>query len=626
MQPSTPTPQKDEGLDGLGILNFGDPEYFKKLVNELKSAIGSLSQGATQINATFGQTRERIVEIQTAIADATPGITRLGGDVNQTIGTIDKAAIAARRNVLITTEQTEKLFAASQILQTTTDGLVDAFMDVGVGIQSIPKQLESSLEYIRSIGGNSRQIFSAVKDNMEQLNRYQFEGGVQGLTKMAAQATMLRFDMSNTFRLAEKVLSPEGAIETAAAFQRLGVAAGNLVDPFQLMNQSINDPSGLQDSLANVSKQFTYFDDKTKTFKINPQGVMILREMEQAGNLAQGSLSKMGLAAAEADQRISAIKSIGLNLTEEDNQLLANISRMGDGGEFEVKVKNAEGKEYYEKISKISQEQLEATLKDQKEGPKTLEDLQRAQLTTTDIIKADLNAIKDKVVYGVVSPQTLLEGLEGGRRVVSTATGEFSKSFKTEDVRGLTENMFKSFGDLLKDFQSGKGTGESFANFLDKFQGMMDKTENNVLSGLKQTGVNISDKLTDKTAGESFIKKLISDYSNQQGSMDLNSKTDKSKALEIQSMLTGKEGVQKQLDAAGVKGDMKMSWNGPNPKMEINITNSNPNGTPFTPQQMEELTKVLTKTFNGVDFDLKLASANKGTDPTKAPVNTRYGK
>jgi hypothetical protein len=32
----------------------------------------------------------------------------------------------------------------------------------------------------------------------------------------------------------------------------LGVAAGNLVDPFALMNASINDPGALQDSLAEV--------------------------------------------------------------------------------------------------------------------------------------------------------------------------------------------------------------------------------------------------------------------------------------------------------------------------------------------------------------------------------------
>ena len=215
------------------------------------------------------------------------------------------------------------------MIEGSAQELTNAFLDVGVGIEQVGKQLEGSINYIQSIGGNTKTVMADVTKNMDQMNRYQFAGGVQGLTKMAAQASMLRFDMSNTFALAEKVLDPEGAIETAAAFQRLGVSAGNLADPFQLMNMSINDPSGLQNSLADVAKQFTYFDEETKSFKINPQGVLTLREMEKGANLAQGSLSKMGLAAAELDVRLSEINKAGITIaSEEDKQYLANIAKM----------------------------------------------------------------------------------------------------------------------------------------------------------------------------------------------------------------------------------------------------------------------------------------------------------
>jgi hypothetical protein len=185
-----------------------------------------------------------------------------------------------------------------------------------------------------------------VTGSMGQMNRFQFEGGVKGLAKMAAQASMLRFDMQQTFNLAERVLDPEGAIDVAAAFQRLGVSAGNLADPFALMNQSINDPSGLQNSLADVAKQFTYFDEKTKTFKINPQGVLTLKEMEQQTGVSAREMSKMGLAAAELDQRLSSINAAGLKIgSEEDKQYLANIAKMGEGGQYEVKLTDEDGKE-----------------------------------------------------------------------------------------------------------------------------------------------------------------------------------------------------------------------------------------------------------------------------------------
>ena len=615
------TPPKDEGLDGLGFLNFKDPDYFKKFVNEFKSAIGNLSAGATEINATFGQTRQRIVEIQTAISDAVPGITRLGGSVNDTINTIKESAEASRRNVVITTEQTEKLYAASKLTGQSVKGLVDGFADVGIGVQALPKQLEKSFDYIRSIGGNSQQIFTSVNSNMEQLNRYQFQGGVEGLTKMAAQASMLRFDMNETFRLADRVLDPEGAIEVASAFQRLGVSAGNLVDPFQLMNQSINDPSGLQNSLTDVAKQFTYFDEQTKTFKINPQGVLTLREMEKQTGVSAKEMSKLGLAAAEADQRISAIKGVGLNLSEEDNQLLSNISRMGDGGEYEVKVKDESGKEYYDKISNISQQQLEATLKEQKDGPKTLEDLQRAQLTTTDLIYADINAIKQKVVFGVVSSQPLLEGVEGARRVTTTATGEFSKSFKTEDVRNISESVFKSVGELFKDVSSGKKDKKSAAaDFLDKMQTLQDKTGANVIDGLKKTGIDIGEKLTDKTTGESSLKKIFTDYFEKIGQFDTAKSTDKVKNEQINSLMYGKDGAGKQLATASAKGEATTMTTKSTVDVggKIIVEFNTPNGTELTKKMLDDWA-------NSPQTKQYFANLNSQQNPTKAPINTTYG-
>ena len=275
--------------------------------SNLKQAQDALQTFSTDILKTFTQGRERIFELQRSLVDALPNIRRLGGGLDDVSKIISGVAEASRRNVVATTEQIEKLYAAEKVIGKTGGELAESFLNVGIGIESIPNALEESIQYVQSIGGNAKTVMKDVSDNMGQMNRYQFEGGVQGLTKMAAQASMLRFDMKETFTLAEKVLDPDGAIEVAGAFQRLGVAAGTLVDPFALMNASINDPSGLQDSLIEVSKQFTYFDDETKSFKINPQGVLTLREMEKASGLALGSLSKMGLAASELDERLSQI-------------------------------------------------------------------------------------------------------------------------------------------------------------------------------------------------------------------------------------------------------------------------------------------------------------------------------
>jgi hypothetical protein len=201
--------------------------------------------------------------------------------------------------------------------------------------------------------------------------------------------------MSTTLGFAEELYKPEKAIEVASAFQRLGVAAGNLVDPFALMNASINDPSGLQNSLADVAKQFTYFDEKTKTFKINPQGVLTLKEMGQQAGVNSGELMKMGLAAAELDKRMGDINKAGIKFgSEEDKQYLANIAKMDKGGEYVVKLRDDAGIEQTKKLSEVTQDEFDKLIDEQKNGPKTLEDLARSQMTISDKVTLQQSEIK----------------------------------------------------------------------------------------------------------------------------------------------------------------------------------------------------------------------------------------
>ena len=167
---------------------------------EFADAFERVSSVAREVNNLFGQSRERIVELKTEIVNSLPGIARLGGDVGAVGETIQSMATAARRNVVENAADVEKLYAASKVLGATVGEISEGFLNVGVGFEQMGKQLEDSVNYVRSIGGNTKQVMDSVRANMDQMNRYQFEGGVQGLTKMAAQASMLRFDMGETFR------------------------------------------------------------------------------------------------------------------------------------------------------------------------------------------------------------------------------------------------------------------------------------------------------------------------------------------------------------------------------------------------------------------------------------------
>jgi hypothetical protein len=448
----------------------------------------ALSQYSNDINKLFTQGRQRMLELQTALADTTPSIARMGGSIGDVANIIGKVATESRRNVVASTEEVEKLFAAQKVLGLGADTLTKAFLDVGMGIETIGDTLEESVNYVQSIGGNAATVMRDVTNNMDQMNRYQFEGGVQGLTKMAAQASMLRFDMNQTFQLADKVLSPEGAIETAAAFQRLGVAAGTLVDPFALMNSSINDPGALQDSLVDVAKQFTYFDEKTKTFKINPQGVLTLKELQTQTGVSAAEMSKLGLAAAEADKRISAVGSAGLNIKEDDKQYLANIAKMGEGGEYEVKIRNEKGEEDTRKLAEITQTEFENLIKEQRERPKDMEEIARSQMSTSEVIKGDVSAIRAKIVGGVVSAGQVVQAKEDIRGTVTNVSGEFSKMGTTKSVRDVTQTGITGLQTLYDDITKGnKSTVTSIQDYLKSSGDLLGQVEQDFVKSLEDT-------------------------------------------------------------------------------------------------------------------------------------------
>lgn len=597
-------------------------QFRKDLEEQLKIDAASfgkvfddLSKAANEVNKIFTQGRQRISELRTALADAGPDVLRLGGELEDVGRIIGDVAEESRRNVVATSEQVEKLYAAQRVLGLSAGELTKAFLDIGAGIETIPKTLEESVQYIQSIGGNAKTVMRSVSDNMEQMNRYQFEGGVIGLTKMAAQASMLRFDMSQTFQLAEKVLDPDKAVEVASSFQRLGVAAGIMGDPFALMNASINDPGALQDSLVDVAKQFTYFDEKTKTFKINPQGVLTLKELQEQTGVSSKEMAKLGLAAAEADMRISAIGAAGLNIKEEDKQYLANIARMGEGGQYEVKLRDEAGIEQTRKLSEITQDEFNKLIKEQREGPKTLEDIARAQMSTSDVIMNDVRAIRNKFVGGIVTAGQTQELIEGGRRAATLVTGATSKSFDAQDVRRETQTAMGDLGKFISDLQNKNiPTTTAIQQYLEKAGNQLGSIEEKFKNTLTKTAEEIRKNSSDKTAVERLMKEGFEFVSNKLESKQT-TKQQSAGSQTLSSLIEGRSSQVKQAYSSSTKqvggGKSQIEVAG---GMKIDI-NFNGNTSNFTPEQMQVITKTIVDKLNSQEVAEFFRSSAKGKNP-----------
>jgi hypothetical protein len=483
-------------------------------IERVEEAMLGMYDTAHKLNEAFIGGRVRMDEMMDAASKAAARVIGLGGNVNNLAEVMKDVAEGSRRNVIATEEQVGKLYAASKILGEDSKTLVENFANVGYETSQIGVNLEKSIAYIQSVGGNTKAVTKEVVANMEQMNRYQFEGGVQGLAKMAAQASMLRFDMSQTFSFTNRMLTPENAINMAAAFQRLGVAAGNLTDPFALMNQSINDPTGLQNSLARLGQEFTYFDEETQSFKINPQGVLTLRQMEEEAGLAAGSLSKSALAAAELDKRVSKI-SPSLNFkNEEDKQLLANMATM-EGGEYVVQIKDDQGGMVEtKKLTDVTQEEFDKMREQQAKAPKTLEDIQRSQLDVTTRIEALVKGSVSRATYGIAGSDIIRSNIGGAERVID-AVGKAMDATIPES-RKISEKINDTVAKLAETFRD-KETGQISSNdFENKVKALQEEIKQGAIS-MGKDGVeamkNILAESNKNISGSSLVEKIFKDMS-----------------------------------------------------------------------------------------------------------------
>ena len=438
-------------------------EIASELLSPMKTLGNSIADMVTysnQLNNNFGLGRSRIQEMNVAFADSAARITALGGSLSDVVNVISDIADASNRNVIENEETIANIYSASKILGIEVKALVNNFKNVGYETSQIGPNLEDSIQYIQSVGLNARKVIQDVSNNMENMNRYRFEGGVLGFTKMAAQASMLRFDMSETFRFAESVLKPEKAIEVAAAFQRLGATSSLLTDPLAMMYKSLTDPSGLQKELTKLGDQFVGINEMGQ-FEISRTGVLILREMEEAANLTTGSLAKAALASANLNKRISEVSAVGLEFkTEEDKQYLENILSMSKDGKYIVTLTNDTKKE----LKDLNQKEFDELIEQQRNAPKTLEQIQKSQLGFLQSSASDLKSILNTLKFGAASNRMITSNLEGFRNIMTTLTTTTQKRMpQTGEVREGVILALEKFEKFIEGFNVGSITLEDLA-------------------------------------------------------------------------------------------------------------------------------------------------------------------
>ena len=459
---------EDSGKKGKDIIDsFGDALVSNFSVGAVGKVVAELDKGASLLLKQFGVGQEMSQALRASMADAVSSVRALGGDISDVYKTQEDAAKALQRNVILAADVNKDLFATSKVTDKSISDLVGKFKDAGYGAGQIAKEMKNVVDIAAQSGVNARDVSDKVLSNMDALNKYNFEGGVSGLAKMAAQASMLRIDMKTTLGFADKMFDPEKAIEMAASMQRLGVAQSSLLDPLKLMDLAQNDPAELQNQIAEMGKSFVQLNEKGQ-FEIMPGAKRQMREIEQAMGLPAGELAKMSLASAELEDKMSKIRFPDLPELDEDKQkMIANMAEMGAGGKYEVQVEDENGKMMTKAIEDLTKEDVAYLEKVANTAPKTMEELAKGQLTALESIQADIKSIADKSGLGFARTKTTGKVLDTSRQISSGIQKTLSpKQLDTKNLASSIDDGIDRNLDILKRLSEGEITKTQAASEL----------------------------------------------------------------------------------------------------------------------------------------------------------------
>ena len=469
---------------------FGEfEEAFKSNfeIDKIYETMAKVEASAAEVAKSFGQGREQITALKAGMADAVTSVTLLGGGFENIVALQQAAATQLGRNVILTSESYEKLYATAKVTKVANDELINGFKNAGFSLYDVGNQMEKVINSAREIGVNAQAVSGQVVKNMSAMNQFNFQGGVDGMAKMAAQAVNLRVDMTSTLKLAEDLFKPERAIEMASAMQRLGVAQGDLLDPLKLMDLAQNDPAELQNQIAQMSKQFVQLNADGH-FEIMPGAKRQLMEISSELGISYGEMTKMALGGAELEQKMGKIKFPEF-ATKEQQEMLANITEMGKNGEMKI---NVEGEEMdinaaMEKFG-TSPESFEKLIEASR--PKTMEELAEKQLNTQEALLASSKAIENRTGYGMARTKVGTQAEDAMRTVAKKTTqvlGGESLSSKNigKVVGGGIENFITSVNNgtpVLEALVTAAQGAETF------FRGTFKEVTDNTAKSIKELG------------------------------------------------------------------------------------------------------------------------------------------
>ena len=421
------------------------------------------AQLRTDINEKVGMQGELSKGLREEIIDAYPSTLRLGYGMQQLTDMMTNMMSESGRFNLISKETIGQAAATARsfVGDLSEMGKVfGQFEKVGLGASDATKAIDKAGKSSLTLGLNSKRTTQDLRDNLGKLNEFGFANGVQGLNRMVQKSLEFRMSMDSVYQIAEKVFSPEGALELSANLSVLGGAMGDFGDPIKLMYMATNNVEGLQDALIGAAGSLTSYNQEQGRFEITGVNLRKAKAMASELGISYQELAKGAIAASERTAAASALMTSGLVMEDKEKEFLTNLSQMKDGKmviEVPKSLMSELGGQTEVILEDLTNAQKTTLLANQEAFEKmSTEDIARGQLSAMENIERDI---------GFMAATTRGRAVNMAKSAAEAAglTGEDAQKFVKETADGyskgtiqMTDNLNKIVGNFISDLKGEK--------------------------------------------------------------------------------------------------------------------------------------------------------------------------
>lgn len=305
-------------IKGLGLFEMDksirQAGFNMGLLGKQSETLRANIKGASKETAQFGISIEDLANMQSAYSES----------LGRAVTLSQEGAIAMG-----------KMAADTQLGVEGASRLTAEFDAQGLSVEKTAEYMNDAMNSAHKLGLNAQKVIKNIAGNIKLLNRYNFKGGLDGLTKMAQTAAKLGVSMEFAAGFADKLFDVEGAVDMSAQLQVMGGAWAKLADPFQLMYKARNDIQGLTEDLGKAASASAHLNSKGE-IELAAMEMHKLKIIAQQTGISYDELAESGKRAF----KLSKIQGqVQFNMSDEEKEFLANTAQLDKNGKAYIEIK-----------------------------------------------------------------------------------------------------------------------------------------------------------------------------------------------------------------------------------------------------------------------------------------------